>query len=158
MKPLRRKEITDLLLSTLRTEDFPIGDVHQPTEKKSGLQAGWNGQPGLPSSTYLPFAILVPLTANISSGPMTDPQGDIQLPYQLTHYGLDRAQVELLADRLRTKLDTLKHTTVTYTGNDGKIQQIRYTTIGGIGKNEATDPATMIAADVFAVWLTRKVS
>lgn len=158
MRLLQRKGLTDLVLSTLRAQNFHVGDVNPPDYKISSMQAGWNGQPGLPGSTFLPYGVLTPLTATITSGPMKDPQGDIRLPYQLSVYGLDRAQVELLMDKFRIALDVLRNQHITLNTQDHKIQQVNWTTMGGVVRADSTDPATMGEIDIFTVWMTRSVA
>lgn len=151
-----RGSLTDALLTQLLTVDFPVGDAGKPLHDENALrQAGWNGEPNTPGSFYVPYVVLTPATASISSGPFSDPQGDQQLPYTLSIFGVSRKQTESLANRARKILHALGGTDITLDSVDYSIQQIWFSAIGGVGRIDATDPSTYGEVDTFTVWLTK---
>lgn len=153
---LDRKALTDLLLSTLRTTEWPIGDAGPPElpALATTRHASWNGQPNAPGSFYVPYAILTPSTITNSSGSFADPQGDAQVPYTLTLYGLNRGQVELLGGKLRVLLAGLRGNTFTTAYGDYEIQQVWFAAVGSVGRVEASDPPTFGEIDTLSVWTT----
>lgn len=154
---LDRKLLTDLVLATLAPGTYPIGDAGPPDLPVDPAlrHAGWNGQPNAPGSFYVPYAILTPGSISNTSGPLSDPQGDAQVPYTLAYYGVNRGQVELLGGKLRTLLLGLRDQRFISADHNHKIQQVWFSVIGGVGRVEATDPPTFGAIDTLTIWVTK---
>lgn len=153
---IARGDVTDHVLTALRGTNFLVGDVNPPDVPASpALQAGWNGTAGAPGSTFNPYGILSPLPANLTSGPIADPQADIQLPYQLSISGITRQQVEKLADLFRNSLLALTNTNFTAGTSTYYVQQVWFSVLGGVSRADQTDPATLTEVDVFTLWMTR---
>lgn len=152
MRTPDRGSLTDILITKLAETDFPVGDAGAPDAE---AKAGWNGEPNAPGSTYVPYLVLTPSTATISSGPFPDPQGDWRVPYSMTTFGVSRKQTESLANRGRKILEDLSKTSVTLDGQDYKIQQINFDALGGVGRVDATSPSTYGEVDTFTVWLAK---
>ena len=150
-----RKGLTDAVLAALLTTGFPIGDADAPTPPDTGPHAGWNGQPGAPGSTYIPYTVLTPTTITTTSGPLSDPQADVRVPYGLSTFGVNRGQVEELADRCRQALLPLRKQVINLGGVDHKVQQVHFSSIGGISRVDAADPPTFGEVDTVTVWLTK---
>lgn len=153
---LSRKPVTDAVIGLLVGTGFPIGDAAPPElpTDPADRHAGWNGQPNVAGSFYVPYAVLTPVTASQFSGPISDPQADVRVPYQLAIFGINRGQVEDLGDRCRQSLLPLRHQVLSLAGVDHKVQQLQFTAVGGIGRVDAADPPTFGEVDTFTVWLT----
>lgn len=147
-----RGSLTDLMIDTLRTLGFPVGDAAAPDPAES---PGWKGDPNAPGSIFTPYLVLTPATATITSGPFNDPQGDIRLPYAVSSFGVTRKQTESLANRARKAVATLRNTRPVLDENEYKIQQVNFDAIGGVGRVDQTSPSTFGEVDTFNVWLTK---
>ena len=150
---LYRSNVTELVLSTIATETSnPVGDSSSPDGSY-----GWSGTPGEIGSTYTPYTVVYPQTANASSGPISDPLADWKLPYSLTSYGATRAQCEWLCDIARSALLDLDRTTVTCGDATYTIQQAKVETIGSVIRSDALQPPTFGQTDIVSIWLTKGV-
>ena len=154
---LSRKALTDQLITLLQATGFPVGDADSPVipTDPTVKRAGWNGEPNTQGSFYVPYVVLTPSTITVTSGPMTDPQGDVRVPYQLATFGINRGQVEELADRARQSLLVLAKQHVDLGGVDHKVQQVEFPAVGGIGRVDAADPPTFGEVDTVTVWLAK---
>lgn len=153
-----RGSLTDVMIERLlATTTYPVGDAGAPVpEEDAARHAGWNGEVGMPGSIFVPYNVLTPATATISSGPFTDPQGEIQLPYQLSTFGVSRRQTEALANVARKALEGLRNERPVLDGVEHKIHQVWFSAIGGVGRVDATDPtSTYGEVDTLTVWLTK---
>lgn len=152
-----RGSLTNLLIENLQELGFPVGDAEAPEidEDSAEPHAGWNGEPNSPGSTFVPYLVLTPQTATISSGSFADPQDGWQIPYSLATFGATRQQVEALANRARKVLRSLSKLQVTLDGEDFKIQQLWYPAMGGIGRVDATYPSTFGEVDTVTVWISQ---
>lgn len=152
---LARKAVTDAAVAALITTGFPIGDAAPPELPDTGQHAGWNGQPDADGSFFVPYAVLVPATITQTSGPLSDPQADVRVPYQLSIFGINRGQVEDLADRCRQSLLPLRKQVLDLAGVNHKVQQVEFTSVGGIGRVDAANPPTFGEVDTITIWLTK---
>lgn len=149
---LRRGPLTDRLLAELAAAGKPVGDARAPVDPH-----GWKGQAGAPGSEFLEYAVLLPKTATSSTGPIGAPQASWQLPYQIWTYGVTRAQVENLADRLRTALGGLRREVLDLGGVRHKIQQVRTESIGEPARyGGSADPSYYAQADTVSIWITKE--
>lgn len=154
---LSRKNLTDQLITLLQGTGFPVGDADSPVVPTDPLvkHAGWNGDPNTQGSVYVPYVVLTPVTVTVTSGPISDPQADVRVPYQLTTFGVNRGQVEELADRARQALLPLAKQHLDLGGVDHKVQQVEFPTVGGIARVDAADPPTFGEVDTVTVWLAK---
>lgn len=151
-----RGSLTTVLINQLLTVEFPVGDAGAPQPMEGEARhAGWNGEANAPGSVYVPYVVLTPQTASISSGSFSDPQGDFQLPYALAIFGVSREQCEALANRARKVLHALRNEEPVLDGINYKIQQIWFSALGGVGRIDATAQSTYGEVDTFTVWLTK---
>ena len=148
-----RRPLTGILLGVIATATSkPVGDGAAP----SG--GGWIGQPNAQGSNFVPYNVLIPQTANYSSGPFDDPQGDWRLPYQLISFGVRRDQCEALADLGRRTLSEMRGQVLDLGDQKYSVQQVRTESIGGVIRYDQTDPPFWGQSDVVTVWLSREVS
>lgn len=151
-----RGTLTDRIVLLLETTGFPVGDAGAPEpDPNRTLQAGWNGEPNAPGSVYVPYLVVTPQTATISSGPMDDPQGDFRVPYAMSIFGANRKQTESLGNVARKTLSALKAVVLDLDGISYKVQQVWFDALGAVGRVDATSPSTYGEVDTFTVWLTK---
>src|SRR5262249_13103965 len=96
---LARGPLTAALLTQLTELGKPVGDAIKPPE------GGWQGQPNAPESTFVPYLVLTPQTAMVSSGSLGASQSEWRVPYTLASYGVRRDQCEWMADTARAYLN-----------------------------------------------------
>lgn len=148
---LSRGPLTKALLDALVAGTAkPVGDGVVPRG------AGWSGQPNAPESAFVPYTVLVSMTASNSSGPLAMPQADWVLPYSVQAFGVRRDQAEWMADKARDVLGELKGQTLTLGSATYKVQQVRTESIGGVSRIDATDPAYWGQQDGISVWITKE--
>lgn len=151
-----RGSLTDVVIASLQTLGFPVGDAEAPEIKEGDSpHAGWNGTPNDPGSVFVPYLVVIPQTATTSSGSFADPQDGWQIPYSLTTFGATRTQVEALANRARKQLRELAGQNLTLDGDLFKVQQVWYPALGGVGRVDSTDPSTFGEVDTITVWITQ---
>lgn len=146
---LSRGPLTDILLATLTAHvNKPVGDAAQPPG------AAWGAGPNAPGSTFTPYLVLTPMAATRSSGSIGLPQGEWQMPYAISSYGVLRSQVEWMADQARIALATLRNSVHTFGTVEWKVQQIWTALIDRPVPNYATDPPVWAQHDQVSVWLS----
>lgn len=147
-----RGPLTAALLSALADgTGKPVGDGMAPA---SG--AGWTGEPNAPGSTFVPYTVLVTMTAASSSGPLGNPQADWQVPYSIQAFGTSREQCEWMADRARDVLGALRGQLLQLGPNSYKVQQVRTESIGGISRIDTAEPPYWGQQDGISVWITKE--
>lgn len=114
---LPRGLLTDYLLGVLGTAGLLVGDGAAPEA------GGWDDDPNLPNSSYVPYVVLNPMSVPEPSGPVGDTSSDFRAPYSVTSYGISRKQCEFYADASRKKITALSREVITL-GSEGdwKIQ------------------------------------
>jgi hypothetical protein len=146
---IERRLLTAAVVGTLEGHTGkPVGLANAP------LDGGWEGEPNVNGSNFVPYTVVTPNTATMASGPQSDPQGDRQVPYSLASFGVLPEQAEWMADTARAAVEQLKKTTVTLGDRDYKIQQVRTDVIGGLVRVDSTDPPYWGQVDVVTLWLT----
>lgn len=148
--PLVRSPLTEAILTTLRAGGQVVGDGEVP-------DANWIGQPGLPDSSYEPFAVLSELTADHSEGPIGASQGDWRMPYMVECFGIRRDQVSWLADTLRGTLAELRFTKLTLGTDSYKVQLVRSESMGAPTQITVTYPPFWHQQDNVTVWVGKQV-
>jgi hypothetical protein len=149
--PLRRRFLTDVLLTQLAITGKPVGDAVSPAA------GGWIGEPNADGSNFVPYVVLVPGGATISSGPFGNTQADWQLAYTLTSFGVSREQCEWMADEARAAAVTLERQTVMLNGDGYAVQQAREQVIGPVQRVDATEPAYYGQTDSVTLWISREL-
>jgi hypothetical protein len=140
-----------MLIKALSDTNKPIGDGLQPTN------SGWQGEPNLAGSNFVPYTVLTPMSANTAIGTFDESQADWHLPYSLASFGVSREQCEWMADKCRQLSAGLQHTFFG-SGNDSfSIQQVQVLTIGGIQRVDTTNPPYFGQVDVISIWLAKEV-
>lgn len=146
---IARRLLTAAIVSTLEGHtNKPIGLANAP------LDGGWQGEPNVNGSNFTPYCVVTPNTATSAQGPVSDPQGDRQLPYSLASFGVLPEQAEWMADEARAAVELMKKTSVSLGDRDYKIQQVRADIVGGLVRVDSTDPPYWGQVDVVTLWLT----
>lgn len=148
---LSRGGLTDYLLTQLRLT-LKVGDGVAPDD------GGWNDDPNLPTSSYVPYLVLNPMAVADPTGSLGDSSIDFHVPYSLSSSGISRKQVEVYADKGRKVLSELERSVVSLTGGDWKIQQVRANSIGGVVRTDNTEPSEFTQTDVLTVYLSKEIS
>jgi hypothetical protein len=149
---LPRGELTTLLVDRLRAASLLVGDgVAPPT-------GGWDDDPNLPSSGYVPYLVINPMATSDPTGPVGDTSTDFRVPYSVTSSGISRKQVEVYADKGRKTLAQMERSTVTLGGGGWKIQQARANSIGGVVRTDNTEPSEYTQSDVVIIYLSKEIS
>lgn len=146
---IERRLLTAAVVEAAATTGIPIGLAH------AADGGGWQGQPNLDTSDFVPYGVVTPNTATNATGPMGDPQADRQIPYSVAAFGVKAEQVEWVADKLRAAIEALKKTDVHLGDGVYRIQQVRTDVIGGLQRVDATEPPYWGQVDVLTLWLTR---
>lgn len=148
MTYLPRSELTDFIISEL-SDEILVGDVDHPDG------GGWDDDPSLPDSSYVPYVVLTPMPVGSINGPIGDPHADYRVPYSLTFFGISRSQVDGYADICRKHMSEIVRQTVTLDNETWKIQQIEPSSIGGVTRTDIMDPSTFAQSDVITVWISK---
>lgn len=147
---LERRLLSAALVDVVTTTtDMPTGLAHAPDG------GGWDGQPNIDGSNFVPYAVITPQTATMASGPLSDPQADRLLPFACSCFGVMPEQTEWMADKARAAIESLKKTKVVLGDATYTIQQVRTDVIGGLHRVDSTEPAYWGQVDVLTLWITR---
>lgn len=151
---VQRSAITAQVTAFLESTNRPVGLGEAPR----GGVAGWQGDPNEPGTTFIPYSVLTPMTASAGTGPFSDSQSDVSLPYALTSYGVTVAQTEDQADLMRAALIRLgmgriavpqwPESTETY---GRRIQTVIVQSYGQVQRAGQTDPAYYGQTDVYTL-------
>lgn len=148
----RRGRLTDLLL-TYVTPLLPapvlIGDNIAPRE------GGWTGdQAG--KGSFTPYVVLSSMATNINfADPLRGQDTSWRLTYQVRGVGGDRQQADYACDVIAPLLSELNGQTYAV-GIDNalfKILKSKYTTLGEVRRNDATEPPTWERTDALEIML-----
>lgn len=157
MAELQRRVFTDAVLAAVVAGlDKPVGDGEMPR----GGVAGWQGEPNQDGSNFVPYVVVTPLQVGAGTGPFSDPQGDLVIPYAVTVYGVSREQCEWMADASRQAIATLFNADVVQWSGTAdeyqrRIQQVVDQQIGAVQRIDQTDPSVYTQSDVVALWTSR---
>jgi hypothetical protein len=149
--PLARRELTNILLDRLAESGKPVGDAVSPKD------GGWIGQPNADGSNFIPYVVLIPGAATISTGPWGDTQADWQCGYSMLSFGVSREQCEWMADTARAAAVTLERTSYTLGSDDWAVLQARESVIGPIQRVDATEPAFYGQTDAVTLWISKEL-
>lgn len=148
---LPRGELTTILVTRLQTAGLLIGDGVAPNT------GGWNDDPNLPTSKFLPYLVINPMAVADPTGPVGDTSSDFRVPYSMTSTGISRKQVEVYSDKGRKTLSEMERNTVTLGGSGWKIQQVRANSVGGVVRTDNTEPSEFTQSDVVTIWITKEI-
>lgn len=140
-----RSKLTTHLLSYLATKGYKVGDITAPAD------AGWQEQMGTPAATFIPYVVVTPGRGVPDGGSFGVPESEWMLSYTFTIYGVDRAQVEELADDVRAALSVAHAGTVVIGSRKGseswQMIGTEITSIGGIGYTTQVTPTAYSESD-----------
>lgn len=145
-----RGDLTAWLLEKMATT-LVVGDAIAPEA------GGWDGPPTKDGSGYQAYVVLTPMPAQDSSGPFGDSSADWILPYRIDSYGVSREQVEYQADTARALIRPTNRENLTAGGASYRIQQIRTTSLGGVGRSDQTEPSEYSQSDIVAVYVSKEL-
>lgn len=144
---------TTWLLEQLGTLGYLAGDIEAPAG------GGWQEEMSDPGARFTPYVTVFPQNSGRATGSLGDPSMDWDLPYTLNIYGVNRRQVEDLADDVRAHLLEIKK--VPLTMRDGvvwKLTTIECRTIGGVGYTTAVTPTAFSQTDSYTMTLSRSLT
>ena len=150
--PLHRRPLTALVLTQIANAGQPVGDSVSPAA------GGWQGSPNADGSNFVPYVVVMPGPASVSSGPIADTQADWQLAYTLTSFGVSREQCEWMADKARDAAVTFAREVVMLNGDSYAVQQARATVIGPVQRVDATEPSFYGQTDSVTLWISKELS
>jgi len=145
-----RGDLSAWLLAQLRSE-FLVGDAEAPDE------GGWDQSPTSDSASYAAYSVLTPMPSGDISGPLADSSADWILPYRIDSFGISREQVEFQADRCRLLVRPTARLNLTLGNDSYRIQQVRTTSLGGVGRTDNTEPSEFSQSDIVAVYLSKEL-
>lgn len=148
---LPRGDLTQHLLTKIQAE-LICGDAEAPEA------GGWDDNPSLPTSSYQAYGVLTPMPAESGTGPLGDSSADWIAVYRIDSYGISRDQVEFQADRTRALIRPTKRERAVLGGENWRIQQVRTTSLGGVGKDTSVEPTQFSQSDTVAVYITKELS
>lgn len=147
---LPRGLLTDYLITQLTAAGLLVGDGEAPDA------GGWDDDPNLPTSSYIPYVVLNPMAAAEPTGPLGDTSADFRVPYSVTAAGISRKQVETYADIGRKKITDLTRVVIQLSGENWKIQQARANSIGGVVRSDTVEPSEFTQSDVVIVYISKE--
>lgn len=124
------RELTDDLLADLQAAHPRIGDAVAPDD------------------TTTPYAVLYAAGSGPAEGPVSDPNADSSLLYQITCVGGDRMEAEWLSDLLRPILLAPRSVT------GWTVPQPRLETSQPVRRDDSTFPPLFYTADQVRLWMT----
>lgn len=146
---IERRLLTAAIVDVIATlTAMPVGTAHAPNG------GGWDGQPNKDGSNFVTYSVVTPQTSTFATGPVSDPQGDRQLSYSVSSFGVMPEQTEWMADKSRAAIFTLRKTDIALGDRTYRIQQVRTDVIGGLVRVDQTEPAYWGQVDVMTIWLT----
>jgi hypothetical protein len=145
-----RGDFTDYLIQQL-SNVLLVGDSEAPGD------GGWDDDPNLPSSSYVPYVVLNAQTTQEATGSLGDSNSEYRVPYSLTFYGVSRGQVEFYADKARKVIVDLARTVVLLGDFEWKIQQARVNSIGAIGRSDNTEPSEFTQTDIVVLYVSKEI-
>jgi len=147
---IERWPFSKLALAAIEGVGFPAAVAERP---RAG---GWTGEVNV--SPFVPYAVLIPQTANASSGPISDAQADWKLPYTVATFTLEWDQCERVADRVRAALAGMVRAQVASSTGSYRVIKVNLTTIGQVNRSDQTDPPFYTQTDAFEVWANKEPS
>ena len=151
---LQRAAVTQWLLDKAKEVGFPVGDASSPVESW-----GWSGEPNGDGSTFTPWFVVTPLTAQQQRipGSLGDGGTEWSTPYSVFIAGVSRKQTETLADRIATTLASGRKETITdKDGNRWKVQKVKRNGIGSINKVGSALPDHYTQNDNYDLWISKE--
>jgi hypothetical protein len=120
--------------------------------------AGWQGDPNKAGSNFVPYSVVTPMSAGVGSGPLSQTQSDITLPYAITSYGVSPEQCEDQADVVRAamlRLGGSKTSVPMWSGTPSeygrRIQTVVIQSYGQVQRAGNTEPPYYGQTDLYAL-------
>lgn len=145
-----RGELTTYLVSQLRSA-LLVGDAEAP------LDGGWNDDPNDPDSSYSPYVVVTPQAAGDGTGSYGDSNSEQRLAYSFASYGVSREQVEFYADLARKTAVNLERSIITLNGEKWSILQARASSMGGVLRDDKTEPSEFSQTDVVTIYVSKEL-
>lgn len=145
-----REPLTSYLIDQL-DDVILIGDGEAPKD------GGWDDDPNVPDSSYSPYVVIRALTSQEATGSYGDSNSEVVAPYSFSVYGVSREQTEFYADKVRQTIVDLARTVVVLGPSQWKIQQARVNSIGGIDRNDQTEPSEFSQTDVVTMYMSKEL-
>lgn len=150
MTAIARGALTDHLLLALNDAGLLVGDGKAPDE------GGWDDDPNNPNSSYVPYVVLLPQTAQGGNGSLGDDTSEWLVPYIITSYGIVRNQVEWQADKARLAFTASAHDQVTMGSETWTITQTMVNSIGGVARNDNMEPSEFSQIDLVSLRISKE--
>jgi len=151
LRALKRSYLTDHLVDYLSTGGIVIGDGVAPDA------GGWDGPSDGDTSSYAPYATIIPGTSGDATGPIGQSIADATVPYIVTGYGLSRRHVERYMDKIAGVLVAIDRTMVVLGDSSWKVQQARRDSVGGVSRNDSIEPSEFSQSDVYIVYISKEL-
>lgn len=151
---LPRRLITDHVLTELKTQNFPVGDMAPPLEKH-----GWpETDPNQPDTDFVPFLSLGVGASRGATGSVGDSSTEYELIYTVANCGVARVQAEAMADHIRLHMHSLDRQSLTdaKTHESWRITQYKCTNLGGIQKIVGAFPDYFSQMDEYYVRVSKE--
>lgn len=106
-------------------------------DKPENSPGGWTDDPTKPTSRYVPYSLIEPLTAIASEGSVGQPASIWTIPYSMSSYGVTGTQTERQSDKLRKLVCEIENTVVTLGSDQWKILRVTCPRIGQVIRNKS---------------------
>lgn len=150
MTAIQRGALTDHLISALQGVNLLVGDGKAPDD------GGWDDDPNNPNSSYVPYVVILPQTAQGGNGSMGDDTSEWLVPYIVMSYGITRGQVEWQADKARLAFTTSAQDQVAMGSETWQITQTMINTIGGVARNDNMEPSEFSQIDLVSLRISKE--
>lgn len=157
---IERSAITNQLLTSLRTLNFPVGDNNFPTDANNNpVPYGWAGEADAAGENFMPWLSLTPMPGQGQGQTLETLGGQVLwlLNYSLFIAGVNRNQSELLADRARNLLCNLGSggiLTVAGPSAHWVIDGVKCPNMGSNNRVGEAFPYYYTQTDNYQVWVT----
>lgn len=147
-----RGKVTDWIEQMLEDAGYKAKNMIAPSD------AGWRADIYAEGTEFIPYIVINPQTSTEATGSLGDSVMDWDLPYTLSCYGIDRKQVEDLADDSRATVVNGKGAVFAMRdGSTWKVISIRCTSIGGVGVNQNITPHAYSQSDSILIRLSKNL-
>ena len=148
---IRRGDLTAHLLAALQVNGLLVGDGDGPDA------GGWDDDPNAPDSSYIPYIVVMPQTAQGGTGSFGEDNSEWVCPYTIASYGISREQVEWQADEARTIFRTCVKDIVDMDGDKWSLTQFWVASIGGIARNDSMEPSEFSQIDLVNLRISKEL-
>lgn len=156
MTVFARGPLTDWLLDRLESELSEINSAVLLGDGIAPEDGGWTGgQPGV--GQFRAYTVITTAAATrLHASPIGDSANSWSAGYVFRSVGGSRQQAEWAADRTRVALDRVKKINLDLMTGTWRLTKVHYETLGGVSRNDSTDPPYWELADTAGLWLDRE--